>query len=269
MSHATMENAVPTSRPLVLAGVRGVRDLGGLPYRDEAGNTGVTASHVFLRSGSLSRIRRRDIATLTAYGLRRVIDVRSNFELRLWPDPFAKRPVPSVEYVHIPMMDHLNSNGFQGLLPESMFASYRDLLEDDTAGFRTLAEALDASGCVLFHCRVGKDRTGVIAMLLQELVGVPDECIVADYAATQRYMGGFLRVQRIAVSIMLRKAVPRCLFEANPVEMERTLAYLRERFGGARRYLIEAAGCDPELVDLLARRLRGEASCSGSLRAEG
>lgn len=252
-----MEAPVFTSKALPLAGARNVRDLGGYPFVDEQGNSGETAARVFLRSGALTRLRRRDFDYLAAYGLRRVIDVRSNFELKIWPDPFAKRPYPGIDYIHIPMMDQLNSNGFQGLLPESMFAVYRDLLDEGADGFRRACQAFDAPGCSLFHCRVGKDRTGVIAMLLLEAAGVPDDCIIADYAATERYMGRFLHVQRIGVSLLVRKKVPRCLFEALPVEMERTLAYLREHYGNARRYLIEAAGCDEALVDRLVDRLRG------------
>lgn len=252
-----MEAPVFTSKALPLAGARNVRDLGGYPFVDEQGNSGETAARVFLRSGALTRLRRRDFDYLAAYGLRRVIDVRSNFELKIWPDPFAKRPYPGIDYIHIPMMDQLNSNGFQGLLPESMFAVYRDLLDEGADGFRRACQAFDAPGCSLFHCRVGKDRTGVIAMLLLEAAGVPDDCIIADYAATERYMGRFLHAQRIGVSLLVRKRVPRCLFEAQPVEMERTLAYLREHYGNARRYLIEAAGCDEALVDRLVDRLRG------------
>lgn len=252
-----MEAPVFTSKALPLAGARNVRDLGGYPFVDEQGNSGETAARVFLRSGALTRLRRRDFDYLAAYGLRRVIDVRSNFELKIWPDPFAKRPYPGIDYIHIPMMDQLNSNGFQGLLPESMFAVYRDLLDEGADGFRRACQAFDAPGCSLFHCRVGKDRTGVIAMLLLEAAGVPDDCIIADYAATERYMGRFLHAQRIGVSLLVRKKVPRCLFEALPVEMERTLAYLREHYGNARRYLIEAAACDEALVDRLVDRLRG------------
>ena len=67
-------------------------------------------------------------------------------------------------------------------------------------------ESIDAfgqDGCTLFHCRAGKDRTGVVAMLLLGLAGVSDEDIVADYAATQRYLGRGMRAQRVAVSALL------------------------------------------------------------------
>src|SRR5271157_2873087 len=40
---------------------------------------------------------------------------------------------------------------------------------------------LGRPGATLFHCASGKDRTGVIAALLQELAGVPEEEILKEY----------------------------------------------------------------------------------------
>lgn len=247
------------STQLPLKGARNVRDLGGYPFTREDGAAGVTARGVFLRSGSLAGMRKGDFAALEAYGVRRVIDVRSSFELRHWPDPYAKGGHPGVDYISIPMLDQLNSSGFAGTLPKCMYDVYRELLDDDPGDFRRVMEALDGPGCSLFHCRAGKDRTGVIAMLLLGMAGVADERIVADYAATQRYMGRGLRAQRIGVSILLRKKVPRCLFESSPIEMQRTLAHLHKRYGTARGYLEGYAGCEPGLLDRLTARLRGEA----------
>lgn len=258
ISTSTHSQTVYVSRPLPLRGVRNVRDLGGYPFTREDGTTGVTARGRFLRAGTLGGIRRTDISALRTYGLRRVIDVRSNFELKLWPDPFAKRARQGIEYIHIPMLDQLNSSGFGGTLPDRMSNVYRDLLDKDGASLRRVMEALDGPGCSLFHCRAGKDRTGVIAMLLLGLAGVDDAHIIADYAVTQHYMGRGLEAQRMGVSILLRRRVPRCLFESDPQEMVRTLAYLHKRYGSARRYLEEHAGCSPALLDRLTARLRGE-----------
>lgn len=257
-----MSAAAHTSVPLRLNGAHNVRDLGGFSFTDPDGTTGTTAKGVFLRSGSLTRLTKRDRATLRAYGLVRVIDVRSNFELKIFPDPYDRRPEPGIDYRHVPMLDQLNSNGFQGLLPESMFAVYRDLLDEGQEGFRLLVDALDVeTGCVLFHCRVGKDRTGVIAMLLLDLAGVAPCGIIADYAASERYMGGFLRIQRVGASLLARRIVPKCLFEANPSEMERTLTYLYERYGNARHFLVDTCGCDAATVERICRRLQGRAVC--------
>ena len=132
------------------------------------------------------------------------------------------------------MLDQLNSSGFRGALPACMFDVYQSLLDNDASSIRSVMEALDGPGCSLFHCRAGKDRTGVVAMLLLGLAGVDDEFIVEDYRVTQDYMGRGLRAQRAGVSILLLKKVPRCLFESAPLEMERTLEHLHARYGTAR-----------------------------------
>lgn len=157
----------------------------------EGGQTGSTAHGAFLRGDALGGLRSQDFARLDRYGLSRVIDVRSSFEVRHWPDPYApgrRGARQNVEYIHIPMLDQLNSSGLRGQVPRRMSDVYLRLLDNDAESFRLVMEALDGPGCALFHCRAGKDRTGVIAMLLLGLAGVDDAQIVADYAATGEYM---------------------------------------------------------------------------------
>lgn len=246
-------------RRLALDGARNVRDLGGYPYTAEDGTVGTTAFGSFLRGDSLRRLSARDIARLREYGLVRVIDVRSAFEVRHSRDPFSGGRHEGIDYLHIPMLDQLNSSGMRAQLPVCMFDVYRSLLDDATDEMRAVFEALDAPGCVLFHCRAGKDRTGVIAMLLLGLAGVDDEHLVHDYAATGTYLTPSMRIQRAAATVLLRRRVPRSLFIAAPEEMERTVAYLHETYGSARRYLAGHIRCDTGLLDRLAARLRGAA----------
>ena len=40
---------------------------------------------------------------------------------------------------------------------------------------------------MVFHCTAGKDRTGLMAMLLLGALGVPDDDIVRDYELTTHY----------------------------------------------------------------------------------
>ena len=155
------------------------------------------------------------------------------------------------------MLDQLNSSGLRGQVPRRMSDVYLQLLDNDAESFRLVMGALDGPGCALFHCRAGKDRTGVIAMLLLGLAGVDDAQIVADYAATGEYMSFSMHAQRVFVAVVLRRRVPRSLFVAQPAEMERTLSHLHERYGTARAYLQDYAGCKPALLDRLAARLRG------------
>ena len=51
---------------------------------------------------------------------------------------------------------------------------------------RVLATLADAEAPAVYHCAAGKDRTGVMSAVLLGLLGVEDEVIVADYAASSR-----------------------------------------------------------------------------------
>jgi hypothetical protein len=52
-----------------------------------------------------------------------------------------------------------------------------------------IASAL-AGEAVVFHCAKGKDRTGIIAALVESICGVPRSEIVAGYAASGALLGG-------------------------------------------------------------------------------
>ena len=64
-----------------------------------------------------------------------------------------------------------------------------------TTGKRPIEAALRACieeskrGPVIFHCQKGKDRTGIVAMLLQSILEEDDELIVRDYALSGELLG--------------------------------------------------------------------------------
>jgi protein-tyrosine phosphatase len=65
-----------------------------------------------------------------------------------------------------------------------------------------------APGCVVFHCAGGKDRTGLLALVLLTLAGAAPEEIVADYLLSyermkQQYDELGFRDQLIAVTELL------------------------------------------------------------------
>jgi hypothetical protein len=46
---------------------------------------------------------------------------------------------------------------------------------------RVISDAAEAEEPLLFFCRVGKDRTGLVSMLLLGALGASDDVIIADY----------------------------------------------------------------------------------------
>ena len=53
-----------------------------------------------------------------------------------------------------------------------------------------IACAVDKGEAVVFHCAKGKDRTGLVAALVESVCGVPRAEIVAGYAASGALLGG-------------------------------------------------------------------------------
>ncbi|MEY5059967.1 MAG: hypothetical protein RJA51_1714, partial [Actinomycetota bacterium] len=62
---------------------------------------------------------------------------------------------------------------------------YLTMLETDQVQFATLFRLLATHPAGLFfHCRIGKDRTGLVAAMILAMVGVAYDDIVADYTLT-------------------------------------------------------------------------------------
>ncbi len=161
-----------------------VRDLGG--YATDDGS--VTKHHIFLRSDSLDRIDEEDQAFLINYGLGAVIDLRSNSEADEYVNPF--RDHDGVDYINLPYITEnvLDLRKVQevGFKAEEFYINLVEYKEMVLQIFHYIIEHID--GCILFHCQAGKDRTGILAMLILGLCGVSREDIISNYEVTYTYL---------------------------------------------------------------------------------
>lgn len=236
------------SKPLSLDATRNTRDLGGYPTED--GKT--TRLARFLRSDPPSGLTVHDLEYLGTYDIGCVIDLRTDLEISRAPDS----EIPGARYENYPLLDGLQSDRVKGDYPPSMTELYVGLLErsQDTL-LKVFRSMLATKGCVLFHCTGGKDRTGVIAMLLLKLAGVSDELVVADYTVSAYYMKDSFDAQRA----YLKKAgiyAPDFVMESEPETMVQTLSYLDKRYGGSKNYLLHI-GLSEDEVSFLHDRLVG------------
>lgn len=241
------------NRPLGLSGTSNTRDIGGYP----TSSGGITASGRYLRSDSPHLSSDEDIVTLARLGLRTVVDLRS-------PDEVARKPsklagAPGVRYLPIPIVDDVGSHGASRAEDEgfgSMADLYRALLSRAGDRFVRVFEAFASSeGLSLFNCAAGKDRTGLVAMLLLGLAGVPDELIVADYAATSIYMAATFDAQR-AEFAKRGVEVPKYYFDSRAEDMRATLTLLAGTYGGAAAYL-RANGLGEDALRRVVAGLKG------------
>ncbi len=96
----------------------------------------------------------------------------------------------------------------------------------------------------VFHCAVGKDRTGVVAMLLLKLAGVQDADVVADYAATDIYMTEVYEAQKR----VFMGDIEDYMLKSHPASMRRALRHLQETYGSAEAYLLGASLAEADIA---------------------
>lgn len=163
-------------RRLTWEGCFNARDLGGLPCRD--GRT--TKRGAVLRADSLDDLTPTGWDAVLAHGVRTVIDLRNDDERVLRDRPSQLRTV------HLPV-DQIEdrefwdvwSNGWQFGTPLFYLPHLRRFPNRTARVIAAIARA--EPGGVVFHCRAGRDRTGLVALLLLSLVDVEPATIADDY----------------------------------------------------------------------------------------
>ena len=108
---------------------------------------------------------------------------------------------------------------------------------------------------LVFHCSVGKDRTGVLAAMLLAAAGVMDEDIIHDYTLSAPFMLELRdRWRNDPAAPPEVKEVPDVQWEASAESMTRFLALLRREYGSVAGYL-KAQGADNALPQRLEEAL--------------
>ena len=161
------------SRDLAWDGVLNVRDLGGHSTEDER----ETQFGRIVRADNVRRLSDEGWHALAEYGVRTVVDLRTEEELAA--DPPAEVPV---EVVHAPFMvdspEVFAAADAASSRHQDLVLATRDVylvfLEHFHAlaanAIRTVAEA--PPGGVVVHCAGGKDRTGLTVAFLLRIAGV-------------------------------------------------------------------------------------------------
>jgi hypothetical protein len=201
---------------LDVQGCLNLRDLGGI-----ATATGDMLSvGRFFRSAAPPAEPEAVARLIAATGLRRVIDLRMDSELK---EAGSTHSESSCERVRLPLIGSVPSHWPEqpDRTPPGTAGRYFEMLE---AGIPMLAEVVhllnDARRTpTLVHCVAGRDRTGIVVASVLDLIGVPDESIADDYA----------------LSAVVDDAEGR---NARPENILIFLQQVRDRFGSFRNMLL-------------------------------
>ncbi len=233
-------------RLVPLTGAFNFRDLGG--YEGLDGRT--TRWGTLFRSDTLHELTQGDVELLRSLGLATIIDLRMSAELgRTGRGPLGDEPMA---YRHLSVISDGEGETMAAPAPAGEDLAERYLWYLDV-GRQSLVEALELVSeptrlPLVFHCAAGKDRTGVLAALVLDILGVDAEVIVADYVITAGRMEMILGRYRSDPRFAERMAaVPASRFGVEAETMVRFLDEVGDRFGGARAWAL-SSGLAPEAV---------------------
>lgn len=257
MQHHDLPDVSDPRRVIALDAVHNLRDIGGYPTADGRS----TRWRRLFRSDSLHRAHGSDVPAVQALGLRTVVDLRTNDEIEL-AGRFPEELHP-VDLHYISIIDSTWRDDGITVDPETTAAdflewAYNDMLQRGGARFVDAYHVLAGLDALpaLYHCAVGKDRTGVLSMLLLGSLGVPTTYIAADYGLTQQGMQRmFAWVQRTSPETFARyEAVPSIYFAAAPEAMLRIMATIESTHGSIRNY-VRHLGVAEDAIERLASQL--------------
>jgi protein-tyrosine phosphatase len=174
------------TRELDWDGCFNARDLGGLGTVD--GRT--TRFGELVRADLLDHLTEAGRSALTAYGVRTIVDLRNDWERRQVPE------VAGVTTAHVPLDDDSDRELWEWIWAEELDGTplyYRPFLErkPERCAAAVAAIARAEPGGVVFHCGGGRDRTGLVALLVLALAGVEPEEIAADYELSNERLPPF------------------------------------------------------------------------------
>ena len=163
-------------------GFYNARDLGGLPTQDG----GRTRPGMYLRSADPRFVTEAGWRAARRAGVRTVVDLRNPGEAELLAVPGIRREHIALD--DIDDRDFWQQVGDLNCCPLYYPAFLERKAERCAAAITVLARARPG---VMFHCRGGRDRTGLIAILLLALAGVTRQAIMEDYLRSTAALGPF------------------------------------------------------------------------------
>ena len=234
------------ARWVELTEVDNVRDLGGLPVR----GGGATRRGVLFRGSTLQEATPADVEVLLdGLGLRTVVDLRSPGESAR--EGHGLLEATALSRVNLPVRQEkgVAADAVPEVSGSRLVDFYLAMLAGSGPSLVATARIVADPGqhAVLFHCAVGKDRTGLLAAVLLDAVGVPAAAIVDDYALsgsrTDRIRERLARLP----SYGRLPAVEHALMSADPAVMHRFLEVLRADAGGGAGWLLRQGLSEAEL----------------------
>lgn len=229
-----------TQRRYPLENIVNCRDLGGYPSK-----YGCTKFGRFIRCGTVDRPTEGDIKVLGGLNISTVIDLRGDFEFNNQPNDF-ERLTDNVNHVSLYELNVAEAKNVKLTLPEVYEFIVDNYKENIYKALKVIADAPD--GAVLYHCFLGKDRTGILSLLLLTIAGVGEDDIVADYQLTYTYLENYIHTH--ADSLWDTNAE---MHYSLPQTMRTLISCIKKKYGSVENY-IRLTGISDNEIEKIRKR---------------
>lgn len=249
-----------------------MRDLGGFPAAD-----GKTIKYGrLIRSGRLHKLPYKTVKALHDMKVDVVIDLRLDKEIE------DRRPtlLEDAEYYYLPLVCtatpgittgksmagtmHRESKRIKkefGTADNYMISMYKFILfePESQKKLKTVFDLLlKEENCIIWHCNSGKDRTGIVSMLIEGVLGVERELIIDDYMATRQIQLRRRRLQRFGMALVPAfrgfKRLLHALMDTKPEYITCAIDEIEKRYNSITGYVKEALGVTEEEIQVLKNK---------------
>lgn len=211
-------------------------------FRDIGGYKGADGREIkykkLLRSGEVRKLSDEDkITLLNEYKLKKIIDFRSDNEVKNAPDD----KINGVEYKQIDILGELagNTSSSEDMSKNATIKTASEIMKEiyvnlvvnknsqkSYIDFLNIVKNLE-DGSLLFHCFAGKDRTGFGALIIMKILGVKDDDIFEDYLKTNEQR---TEANKIIVDELAKTGASKEEIETMEQLMKVDISYLEEAY---------------------------------------
>ena len=247
---AQTDTLVYNSKRLVkLEGGSNFRDLGGYPTQN--------GHHVkwgrIYRSADVGKLTDADLKTIEDRNVTVVCDLRGPDEYKQSPDRLpagvTRIELPAGSETTPTVVDYTKMNG------DSLMRVFYGKIDHFKAKYKPMFDqllALESDDALMFHCTAGKDRTGVGAALILSALGVDEDLIMKDYAATDVYWKpGREKIVAQMKQAGMSEEMLKPMMVANPAYLEKTFVAIDAEYGSMDKFLAEVIELTPEKLSKL------------------
>ncbi len=247
-------------RTIYLRSVNNIRTLSGLKTSEGK----PIKADILFRSAALDKASEKDLAILRdKYKIMKIIDLRTNAEKNKAPD----MTIEGMEYVYLPISRRTLPGISREITPADKYSISSDMIPDMTEMYERIIMDSECQenfavviktimrqrkGSILWHCTAGKDRCGMVTMLILSMLEVSKEDIMKDYMLTN--YSSFDAVKYFILILLLKRDIKlaKKIYKAYIVKksyLQSAFDTMDREYGGISNYMVNQLGISKEDIE--------------------